>query len=158
MQPDEGFYAWLDLSRTYAGVARHLERQMRGLGLTLAYAEVLVRLGQAPNGRLRVVELGEKVFLTRSGISQLLTRMENGGLLVRLPDPDDQRARVITPTDDGWAKLSAAVPVFQATVHTYFSQALTDTAVRDLRSTLAGVIAGLGEEPESPVPPVPGGQ
>lgn len=157
MSVDEGFWAWLDLSRTYAGVARHLERQLRPLGLTLAYAEVLVRLGQAPQGQLRVVELGQKVFLTKSGVSQLVTRMMAAGLLQRLPDHHDQRARIVTPTHAGWAKLVAAVPVFQATVLENFTAALDERALSDMRRALGAVISALGEEPESTVVPRPGG-
>lgn len=153
MEPDEAFLAWLDISRTYAGVARRLERRLRPLGLTLAFCEVLTRLGQAPEGRLRVIDLGEKVFLTKSGISQLVTRMERAGLLTRTPDAADHRVTWITPSDRGWEALAAAAPVFVDGVHDHFGRHLEPQQTTVIRAALAAVIAGLGELPEPSTPP-----
>lgn len=64
-----------------------------GLGLTeLGVLRALVR-----NDAMRISSLAAEQAMTQPGMTQLVTRMERAGLVVREPDPADRRVvRVVT--------------------------------------------------------------
>ena len=91
--------AWLALLRTHARLWDQVEAQMRhDHGLTMPRYDVLAQLDMA-GGRLGLSELASAVVLSPSGLSKLLDRMEDSGLIRREPDPRDARSAfaVITP-------------------------------------------------------------
>src|SRR5258708_30413436 len=51
--------------------------------ITLAEYDVLVQLSFAPDGRLRMTELSDRVRLSPSGLTRLVARLVVGGLLNR---------------------------------------------------------------------------
>jgi DNA-binding MarR family transcriptional regulator len=66
-------------------------------GLTMARYDVLMQLENA-GGRLGLSDLAEAVVLSPSGLSKLLDRMADAGLVTREPDPDDARSAFATLT------------------------------------------------------------
>src|SRR5947209_19245342 len=83
--------AFLALLRTHARLKDQLELDVRRIsGLTVARYDVLMHLDMA-GGRLRLSDLAEAVVLSPSGLSKLLDRMQESGLVERQPDPDDAR-------------------------------------------------------------------
>ena len=83
---------WRSFLETHSTVVKYLERRMQEQhGLPLAWWDVLQQLSGGPEGRLRMGELAESVLLTRSGITRLLDRMIEAGLVVREPCPGDRR-------------------------------------------------------------------
>ena len=61
---------------------------------------MLYALSTAPDG-LRISELCDDVLLTQPGMSRLIARLENNGLVERRDDPDDGRACRIRLTPAG---------------------------------------------------------
>ena len=61
---------------------------------------VLYALSTAPDG-LRISELCDDVLLTQPGMSRLVARLEERGLVERRDDPDDARACRIRLTSSG---------------------------------------------------------
>ena len=51
--------------------------------IALAWYDVLVGLVEAPERRLRMHELAERVVLSRSTLTRLVDRLEQAGLLQR---------------------------------------------------------------------------
>lgn len=75
---------------------------LSGFGLTLSQLNVLMMLKyQSENGQLNQTELGSMLLLKRSGLTGLVDRMEKGGLVRRIPDPDDRRVNLVEMTDEG---------------------------------------------------------
>ena len=61
-------------------------------GISLKEFDVLITLFNAPKARLRMTELAERVVLTPSGVTHLVTRLERDGLVSRVVDEDDRRS------------------------------------------------------------------
>jgi len=83
--------AWEALFRAQATIGRELaEGDVWGELAPREYG-VLYALSAAPQG-LRITELLEDVLLTQPGMSRLIARLEERGLVARADDPDDRRA------------------------------------------------------------------
>ena len=79
---DQQLLAWRRFLRAHALVTRRLESDlMAEHQLPLASYDVLVQLVEAPERRLRMSELAERVLLSRSGLTRLVDRLEREGLV-----------------------------------------------------------------------------
>jgi DNA-binding MarR family transcriptional regulator len=151
---EEGFAAWLDVFQAQTLVVRALETSMKqGFGLPLAGYEVLVRLAEVPEGdRLRMQELARRVLLSKSGLSQLFTRLERQGLVERRGDPENLRVTYATLTEEGREALERARPAFQEEIEERFARHLNKEEMRTIRQAMRKVIRTSGEEPLSEEP------
>lgn len=96
------------------GTARLLDRlesDLRGVGLSLAEYEIMVRLSEAPERTLRMAELAESVQHSRSRLTHTVCRMEANGLVERLPCASDRRGVLARLTDKGYARLVEVAPL-----------------------------------------------
>jgi DNA-binding MarR family transcriptional regulator len=150
----EAFAAWSDVSQSYAIVSRGLERKIKErLGLPLAGFDVLSQLARVPEGeRVRMQELARRVLLSKSGLSQLFTRMERRGLVRRRGDPENLRVTYAAVTAEGREALRRALPEFNGEVEGRFARHLDEEEIRALRRAMRKVIRGSGEEPLSDEP------
>ncbi len=62
---------------------------------------MLITLYNAPGRRLRMTELAQRVLLTPSGLSHLVTRLEGKGFVARLSIPTTDGAS--SPSSPAWA-------------------------------------------------------
>ena len=76
--------------------------------------DLLVRLDQANDNRLRAVELSRQLLISPSHISRTLDRAEASGLVERCPDPDDRRASQVALTPTGRRVLEDFAPRLEA--------------------------------------------
>src|SRR3954468_21633709 len=84
--------SWIAFLRSHAAITRELSAQLqREHGLTLNDYEVLLHLSHAEDGRLRRVDLAERVVLTASGITRLLDGLERGGFVAKDTCASDAR-------------------------------------------------------------------
>jgi DNA-binding MarR family transcriptional regulator len=101
--------AWKHFVRAHAAVTRQMDADLIALhALTLRDYEVLLRLSQAPDRRLRPVDLAEGVVLTQSGITRLLAGLETAGWIERVSCSADRRVSYAQLTDSGQAKVRSA--------------------------------------------------
>ncbi|MFL5959509.1 MAG: MarR family transcriptional regulator, partial [Gaiellaceae bacterium] len=64
---------WIRFLATHSAITRELEARLMGAhGLTLSDYDVLVQLAQAPDRKLRNIDLAKAVVLTRSGVTRLV--------------------------------------------------------------------------------------
>jgi DNA-binding MarR family transcriptional regulator len=116
MSPSPGLtsaelHAWRGFLRAHATVVRALEADLQAEhDLPLASYDVLVQLSEAPDRRLRMTELADRVLLSRSGLTRLADRLEREGLLTREPCPSDARGTLAVLTDAGLDRLRRAWP------------------------------------------------
>ena len=135
--------AFLALLRTHARLKDHLEVDVRRhSGLTVARFDVLMHLDMA-GGRLRLGDLAEAVVLSPSGLSKLLDRMQDSGLVDRQPDPDDARSTFAAITARGRAAVRKTRPRHHAFLQHVFGDALDDQDLADLTRIMARLDAGL---------------
>lgn len=91
----------LRLARAHAVLLRRFDSGLGSHhGISFGDYQVLNHLSRAPGGRLRRVDLAERLGLTASGVTRTLLPLEKIGLVTREPDPRDARVgyAVITPT------------------------------------------------------------
>jgi DNA-binding MarR family transcriptional regulator len=98
-----------------------LDRDLKAKhGLSMAEYEILVRLSEAPERRLRMAELAEGASQSRSRLSHTVSRLEYKGLVERGTCGADKRGVNAHLTDEGYAFLSKAAVDHVATVREYF--------------------------------------
>ena len=135
---------WRAFLRSHSSIVRKLERDLvEQAGMPLPWYDVLLVLAEAPDNRLRMADLAERVLLSRSGLTRLVDRLASEGLVERQPFPGDARGLYTVLTPGGLARLRAAAPVHLTGISEYFLRRLTDD---DLR-TLAGLLAKLEDPP-----------
>ncbi|TYK50525.1 MarR family winged helix-turn-helix transcriptional regulator [Actinomadura decatromicini] len=121
---------WLDATqqrdwRAYVdGSVRLTEIMDRDLktkhGLSVSEYEILVRLSEAPERRLRMAELAENASQSRSRLSHTCSRLESKGLVKRDSCPNDKRGVYAHLTDEGFAALDRAARDHVETVRNFF--------------------------------------
>jgi DNA-binding MarR family transcriptional regulator len=121
-------------------------------GLPLAWFDVLVRLVEAPRGRMRMNDLGAAVLLSKSGITRLVDRMESEGLLTRCACPSDRRVVFAALTSRGRAAYRGAAPVAARGVERHIVAQLTRGEARAFCAALEKLVAaaegaGVGGSP-----------
>ncbi|MDP9496424.1 MAG: MarR family transcriptional regulator, partial [Actinomycetota bacterium] len=92
--------AWRTFLRAHAVLVRRLEAELVAEhDLPLASYDVLVQLSEAPQQRLRMTELADRVLLSRSGLTRLVDRLVRDGLVERQACSEDARGMlaVLTP-------------------------------------------------------------
>ncbi len=148
---EQGYAAWLDVFQANTLVVRALERTLKEqFGLPLAGYEVLVRVAEVPEGeRLQMQELARKVLLSKSGLSQLFSRLERRGLVERRGDPENLRVTYALITEEGREVLERALPAFREEIEERFAGHLNEEEIRTVRRAMRKVIRASGEEPLS---------
>ena len=107
--------------------------------LTLDDYEVLVHLSEAPDRRVRMSELADRVVQSKSRLTQRIDRMVGRGLVERQQCPEDRRGTFAVLTDEGFAALEAAAPGHVDSVRRHLLDRLDAAQVRagaDLFGTL----------------------
>ena len=98
-----------------------LNRELQSsCGLTLADYEILVRLSDAPDRKIRMSDLASITLSSRSRLTHQINRMEEAGLVTREACPDDRRGQLCAMTNQGWKTLVAAAPAHVASVRAHF--------------------------------------
>lgn len=128
-----------------------LEAELRSLeDLPLSWYDVLVQLSEAEGHERRMQELADRVLLSKSGLSRLVDRMEEEGLVERRPCDDDARGIMATLTDAGMERLRAAAPTHVAGVRQHFVDLLdaeeTDVLARALTRIAENATSTAGED------------
>ncbi len=88
---------------------RSSERIAREEGLTPSRHLLLLMIKTASGGRSTVTELAERMQLTQSTVTELVTRAEAAGLLEREQSDEDARVYWLRLTPDGESRLARTV-------------------------------------------------
>src|ERR1700710_2104125 len=135
--------AFLALLRTHARLSDQLELDLRRIsGLSMARYDVLMHLDMA-GGRLRLSDLAQAMVLSPSGLSKLLDRMQESGLIERQPDLDDARSTLAVITSHGRGIVRKTRQRHHAFLQRIFGDVLDDRDIADLTRIMARIGAGL---------------
>ncbi len=119
-------------------------------GLTLADYEILVRLSEADDRRLRMSRLAEGTLASRSRLTHQIDRLERELLVTREPCEDDRRGQLAVLTDHGFERLSAAAPTHVEGVRAHLVDVLTPdqfAAVGEACATIRDALADASVTP-----------
>ncbi|CAN5841900.1 MarR family transcriptional regulator [soil metagenome] len=126
---DTGTARWLDGDQQaswrafLSGTTRLFERLDRQLrehaGISLPEYEILVRLSEAPDRRLRMAELASSLAHSRSRVTHTVARLEAAGAVIRRACASDGRGVFALLTDEGMQMLVDAAPGHVGAVREY---------------------------------------
>jgi DNA-binding MarR family transcriptional regulator len=127
---DDQLTAWRSFLQAHAVLVRRLEADLLAEHrLPLASYDVLVQLVEAPERRLRMTELAQRVLISRSGLTRLVDRLEREGLVRREACDDDARGLFAVLTEEGFGRLRRASPTHLRGVASYAMDRLDDAQV-----------------------------
>ena len=130
---DDQQRAWRGYLRMQSRLTARLNRDLQtDADLSLADFDVLVRLTDVPDARVRVVELARALDWEQSRLSHQVARMQKRGLVVREECADDRRGAFVVLTPSGRRAIGAAAPRHVETVRRLVFDALTDDEVATL--------------------------
>ena len=96
--------------RTQRQLTESLGRELeQSVGIPMVFFDVLIHVGAAHEGRLTMSRLSTDVALTTGGVTRLVDRMADAGLVERVNCPSDRRSIHVVLTPDGRTVLERAV-------------------------------------------------
>ena len=133
----EQLAVWRAFLRVHARLIRRLEDDLQTKhNLPLAWYDVLVRLVEADNHRLRMSELADRVMLSPSGLTRLVDRLVAEGLVRRAHAEQDGRGFYAVLTDEGYERLREASGTHLRGIRDYVISRYTDEELRIMAAYL----------------------
>ena len=130
--------AYFALTEAVSLLQHQVEQQLRAEGgISYVQFQLLARLAAA-RGQLTMTDLADGVVYSRSGLTYQAGLLEQAGLITRGPSPDDERATLVTITDDGRALLGQVMPG-HIQVTRLLLDPLSDQDVNQLRDIMTRV-------------------
>ncbi|MFC5750735.1 MarR family winged helix-turn-helix transcriptional regulator [Actinomadura rugatobispora] len=144
LTPDEGL-TWRSHLRVHALLSAGLARRLaRDSGLSGADFEILAALATSPDGRMTSLRVRRTLVWEKSRLSHQVRRMEQRGLIVREPNPDDARSSLLALTPAGRATVEDAFAPYAQYVREHYLDLLTPEERDVLIKVSERVVAGLG--------------
>ena len=128
---------WVVLSRAHASVAAHSEADIARHGLSVTEFGILEALYH--KGPLLLGDLQRRILVSSGGVTFLVDRLEEKGLVAREACPEDRRARYAVLTPAGRALMKRVFPGHAAAI----SRALGGLT-RDERRAATKLLRALG--------------
>ena len=102
--------AYFVLTEAVSLLQYQVEQQLRAEGdLSYVQFQLLARLADA-HGPLTMTQLADGVVYSRSGLTYQADLLEKAGLITRGPSAADERATLVTITDNGLALVDRVLP------------------------------------------------
>lgn len=139
--PPDARDAWHRLLQVSSRIVRAFDRELDlAHRISVREFDVLITLGNAPDRRLRMTDLANAVLLSSGGLTRLVGRLEERGLVQREPDPGDARSFHCRLTPTGEAQLADARLTHDAVVERLLGSRLSAEDVEALAAVLARVL------------------
>lgn len=137
--PDGAFWdSWRGVLFASARVLQAVEPELqKHSGLSLANLDVLSRLYDEPEQRLRMQELAERSLFTRSGMTRVVDRVEKAGFVRRERVPGDRRGVFVILTPEGERVFVSAMAKHRSDVERAFGSRLSPDQHRAVAEGLA---------------------
>lgn len=133
---------WRLFLTTHTRLLEQMERDLSESNLPpLDWYDVLFTLKEAPDYRLRLSELAEKVLLSRSNLTRLIDRLEKAKLLRRESCPTDRRGTYAVLTDAGLAMQQQMWAVYSESIAATFAVHIDDEEVKILQEVLSRLLS-----------------
>jgi len=120
--------------------ARHAETRVFDAVVAAGYDDVTPAMGrlaaQVTEEGIRVTELAERTRMTKQSASQLVEQLERAGYVERVPDPRDQRARLVRMAARG-RKVQDVARREERAIEREWSRHLGADRMRTVRDALA---------------------
>jgi len=132
--------AYFSLIEVSSLLRHRVEQQLREAGdLSYVQFQLLARLGDAPDGSLRMTDLADGVVYSRSGLTYQAQTLEQRGLVTRAPSADDERATTVTITEQGRGVLATVFPGHIAVLDELLFEPVTHDDIEALGDVLGRI-------------------
>jgi DNA-binding MarR family transcriptional regulator len=108
------------------------------VGLSLRWYDVLVQLEEAGQGT-QMNELAGRILASKSGLTRVIDKMEEAGLVRRERPADNRRVVLVHITDAGLERLAEARRHHRDSIRRHFTEHLTAQDMAMLAKTLGKV-------------------
>jgi DNA-binding MarR family transcriptional regulator len=131
--------AWRGILFASAKVLNIVERDLlEHSGFSLNFMDVMGRLHDAPDQRLRMQELQERSLFTHSGMTRVVDRVERAGYVRRESVPGDRRGVFVVLTPEGKRAYEEALEKHYRDIEREFATHLTPDQQRAVADALHG--------------------
>lgn len=140
---DRELRAWRAFLRAHSTITRALEADLlTHHDLSLPEYAVLVTLVEAPDHKLRMTELADRVLLSRSGLTRLVDRMQRSGFVDRVQCPSDARGMHAVLSDLGYRRLKESAGTHLRGVRENVTGHLSDDELEQLHVLMSKIAVG----------------
>ena len=137
---DERITAFGMLLEAHAAVTAAVNRELEATsGMPITWFELLIRLSRSPGQRLRMSDLAAQVGLSHSGLTRLVDRVIDAGLVRREACPEDRRGAFAVLTTAGVHALEASLGGHLESIDRHLVAPLGDEGVATLTDLLRTV-------------------
>jgi DNA-binding MarR family transcriptional regulator len=121
--------------------------------LSYTQFQILAVLTDAPDGRMRMTDIADRLVHSRSGLTYQVTQLAEAGLVTRVPAADDERSTVVTSTAKGRKALVRVLPGHVEVVQRLLMSPLSGPDVTALADILGRVRGHMRAGPPRSVVP-----
>lgn len=149
--PDTTFEAaWSEVTSSHRAVEHQIENELAEAGLpALAWFDVLASLSRSEDP-LRPKDMLCQVSVTKSGLTRLVDRMEEAGLIERSYCPSDRRGTFLSLTATGSETLDQMAPIRSRVLTDHFAGQMSEAEAKKIAEVLSRVSSSaVGEIKES---------
>ena len=140
--PETHLAAWRKYYASFWRVYAAIEADLAAAGLpSLSWYDALYELYLAPDRHLRMSELARSALLSRSGLTRLVDRLEQEGLIERRACPADGRVQHAQLTEKGVEVLRRIWPVYRAGIDKYFAANCGEAEAKTIAAVFSRVEA-----------------
>lgn len=135
--------AWIASYVAHGVIGRKINDALEEAGcVSLETYGVLLALEEAPDQRLRMSDLADRVLFSRSGITRLVDRLEKSGFLERKSCPSDRRATHAQITEAGLKAREAAWPIYESVIDKLFASLISGDEARIISGSFCRMVDG----------------
>lgn len=128
---------FINLSKILTENSRRFNGGLDGLGFNEFV--ILLHLNQAPDKKIRRIDLAEKIGLTASGVTRILAPMEKIGLIKKETAQRDARVSFVTITSSGQRNLTETLEKTKL----FFEEIFPPDKLKDIKD-LSALLIELG--------------
>lgn len=136
---------WRAFLQAHARISRRLDEELRvEHDLSLAEYDALLTIADAPDRRIRMRQLADRVLLSKSGVTRLIDRLVADGLVERDTCLSDARGAEAVLTEAGLARLRRASRTHLRGIDQHFLAAVEPDALPVIQRSMLALADRLG--------------
>lgn len=137
---DSRLSPWRAFMLAHARIVRRLDEELRAEhDLSIGEYDALLTIAQAPERRIRMRQLADEVILSKSGVTRLIDRLVDDGLVERSACLSDARGAEAVLTERGLTRLRAASTTHLRGINEHFLAVLGRDELDAVERTMTSI-------------------